>query len=50
MRREQPVQVESVSLLVSKSCSFVEQRIVQQLITEEVGFNEPTVGRVLPSV
>src|SRR5262249_23166789 len=50
MRREQPVQVESVSLLVGKSRSFVEQRIVQQLITEQIGFNKPAAGRVLPSV
>jgi hypothetical protein len=48
--RQESVQLESVSFLVGKSRSFVEQRIVQQLITEQIGFNKPAVGRVLPSV
>src|SRR5262249_17016599 len=48
--REQSVQLESVSFLVGKSGSFVEQRIVQKLVTEKVCFNERAVGRVLPSV
>jgi hypothetical protein len=44
------MQVESVSLLVGKSRSFVEQWVVEKLVTEEVGFNEGAVGRTLPSV
>jgi hypothetical protein len=44
------MQVESVSLLVGKSRSLVEQRIVEKLVTEKIGFNERAVGRVLPSV
>jgi hypothetical protein len=48
--REQSVQFESVSFLVGKGRSLVEQRIVQKLVTEKIGFNERAVGRTLPSV
>jgi hypothetical protein len=48
--REQSVQLESVSFLVGKSRSLVEQWIVQKLVTEKIGFNERTIGRALPSV
>jgi len=50
MGREQAMQVESVSFLVGKSRSLVEQWVVQKVVTEEVGFNERPVGRTLPSV
>jgi hypothetical protein len=44
------VQLESVSFFVGKSRSLVEQRIVQKLVTEKIGFDERAVGRTLLSV
>jgi len=44
------VQLESVSFFFGESGAFVEQRIVQKLVTVEIGFNERAVARVLTSV
>jgi hypothetical protein len=42
--RKEPVQLESVSFLLGESSSFIEQRIVQKLVTEKSSLNERTVG------
>jgi acetolactate synthase regulatory subunit len=44
------VQLESIPFFFAKSSSFVEKRIVQKLVTEEIRFNERAVVQVLTSV
>jgi hypothetical protein len=48
--REQSVQLESVSFFFGKSGSFVQQRIVQKLVTEETSLDNWTARRAMPSV